>query len=293
MSILVHKDTRLIVQGITGNAARHHTEQMLHYGTRVVAGVRPGAAGQNVHGVPVFNTVEEAVQSERGNASILFVPARAMLAAANEAIEAGVKLLVMVSEHVPLHDTLRIVSRSQSAGVTLIGPNTPGIIDPHVGCKIGFMPQDYYIPGSVGVASRSGTLTYEIVSRLTLAGIGQTTCVGVGGDPIVGTGFAEILEKFESDPATGCILLIGEIGGSMEEEAAELKAIGKITKPVVAYIAGRTAPKDKKVGHAGAIVSRGKGSIESKLESFERAGIPVASVPGEVVDLVKPLADPG
>jgi succinyl-CoA synthetase alpha subunit len=287
MSILVNKETRIIVQGITGSAARRHTEQMLAYGTRVVAGVRPGAGGERVHGVPVYDQMKEAVDAGKGNASILFVPARAMGAAALEAMAAGIRLIVMVSEHVPLHDTLSIVHQARLSGATLIGPNTPGIIDPGLQCKIGFMPAQYYIPGPVGVASRSGTLTYEIVSRLTLAGIGQTTCLGIGGDPVIGTPFRDILRLFERDAATRAMLLIGEIGGSMEEDAAELKLKGEITKPVVAYIAGRTAPKGKKVGHAGAIVARGRGSIESKLEMFKAAGIPVAGLPGDVADLVK------
>ncbi len=286
MTVLIDQETKVLVQGITGTAAQHHTKLMLSYGTNIVAGTRPGAGGKTVHGVPVYNSVEEANTKHEINTTVLFVPARAIQNAAFEAIEAGIKLVVLVSEHVPLHDTMRIVERAEQLEVTVIGPNTPGIIAPSVPCSIGFMPSRYYIPGPVGVASRSGTLTYEIVSRLTLARIGQTTCVGVGGDAIVGTSFATMLEKFENDPDTKSVLLIGEIGGSMEEEAAELRIKGKISKPVVVYLAGRTAPKDKKVGHAGAIVSAGRGSIKSKLEAFEQADIPVASYPDEVVDLV-------
>jgi succinyl-CoA synthetase alpha subunit len=250
VSVLVGRDTRLLVQGITGKAAGHHTRLMLDYGTTVVAGARPGAGGQEVHGVPVFDTVAQAVRETEANASILFVPARAMRDAAFEAMRAGVRLLVMVSEHVPLHDAMEIVARAEREGADVVGPNTPGMIAPALGVKIGFVPSRYYAPGSVGVASRSGTLTYEIVSRLTLGGIGQSTCVGVGGDPVVGTTFTRMARLF-------------------------------------AYIAGRTAPEGKRMGHAGAIVAGGRGSIKSKLRAFEVAGIPVAEVPDEVADLVR------
>ena len=287
MSVLVDSNIRLLVQGITGTAAQHHTRLMLEYGTRVVAGVRPGAAGQKVHGVPVFDTVEAAVDASGANSTILFVPAGAMKAAAFEALEAGIALAVMVSEHVPVHDTMAIVEKAGQTGADLVGPNTPGLIAPPAGCKIGFVPAQYYLPGPVGVASRSGTLTYEIVSRLTLAGIGQSTCVGVGGDPIVGTTFAQMARLFEADPGTRVILLIGEVGGSMEEETAKLVTRGEITKPVVTYIAGRTAPEGKRMGHAGAIVASGRGSITSKLNAFADASIPVAEVPAQVVDMVK------
>lgn len=287
MSILVSRDTRVLVVGITGDAAQHHTRLMKEYGTHIVAGVRPGAGGQRVEGVPVFNTVLEAA-SERGcNAAIFFVPAKHMKAAAIEAIIAGITLIVIVSEHIPLHDTLEIIAYAEKHGATLIGPNTPGLISPLERCKIGFVPSQYYMPGPVGVASRSGTLTYEIVSRLTLAGIGQTTCIGVGGDPAIGTSFARVGLLFQEDPATHVILCIGEVGGSMEEDLAELVYQKKITKPVVSYIAGRTAPEGKKMGHAGAIIAGGRGSIKSKLKAFEEANIPVAAIPGEVVPLVR------
>lgn len=286
MSVLVDPNLRLLVQGITGTAAQHHTQLMLEYGTRVVAGVRPGAAGRTVHGVPVFDTVGEAVAATGADATILFVPAGAMKEAVFEALEAGISLAVMVSEHVPVHDTMAIVEKAGQTGADLVGPNTPGLIAPPIGIKIGFVPAQYYMPGPVGVASRSGTLTYEIVSRLTRAGIGQSTCVGVGGDPIVGTTFAQMARLFEADPDTRVILLIGEVGGSMEEETADLVAKGEITKPVVAYIAGRTAPEGKRMGHAGAIVASGRGGMKSKLGAFADAAIPVAEVPGEVVDLV-------
>lgn len=287
MSVLVDEKTRVLVQGITGTAAQHHTELMLQYGTQIVAGARPGAAGQKVHGVPVFDTPDDAVRATGANASILFVPAVAMKDAAFAAIDAGITLLVMVSEHVPLHDALEIVAAARHQGVRVIGPNTPGLIAPPASVKIGFVPAQYYLPGPVGVASRSGTLTYEIVSRLTHVGIGQTTCVGVGGDPVVGTSFAALARAFQADPMTEIILLIGEVGGGMEEEVAELVAAGEITKPIVAYLAGRTAPEGKRMGHAGAIISGGRGSIASKLAAFGRADIPVAEVPADVVGLVR------
>jgi succinyl-CoA synthetase alpha subunit len=284
---MVSEETRVMVQGITGRAARLHTKIMLEYGTRVVAGSRPGAGGQQVEGVPVFDTAAEAAEATGADASILFVPAAAIREAAFEAMEAGIKLVVMVPEHVPLHDTMAIVERSAEKGARVVGPNTPGLIRPSVSCKIGFLPQRYYIAGDVGVASRSGTLTYEIVSRLTAAGIGQSLCVGVGGDPIVGTTFAQMLRLFEADPDTRAVLLIGEIGGSMEEEAADLIQQGQVTKPAVAFLAGRNAPPDKRMGHAGAIIAAGRGTIESKLEAFERAGIAVADQPADVVGLVR------
>lgn len=287
MSILINSKTRVLVQGITGTAARHHTKLMQEYGTNLVAGVRPGAGGTEVHGVQVFNTVKEAFKECKPNTSILFIPANVMKQAAFEALEAGIKKSVMVSEHIPLHDTMEIIARAQQTQAQIIGPNTPGLISPSERCKVGFVPSTYYIPGYVGVASRSGTLTYEIVSRLSKAGIGQSTCVGIGGDPIVGTPFPTVLRLFQNDPETRAILLIGEIGGSMEEEAAELVQQGIITKPVVAYLAGRTAPSDKKMGHAGAIISGNRGTISSKLNAFKQASIPVAAVPNEVVSLIE------
>lgn len=287
MSILINKNTRLLVQGITGEAAQHHTKNMMQYGTNIVAGVRPGSGGTEVHDVSVYDTVAEAVQEKNANTSILFIPAKVMKQAAFEAIDAGIKTIVMVSEHIPVHDTMEIIAYGKEKDVTIIGPNTPGLISTSEKCKVGFVPSAYYVPGNVGVASRSGTLTYEIVSRLTKAGIGQSTCVGIGGDPVVGKSFAEILRLFQDDPETKVILMIGEIGGNLEEEAAELVQKRIVTKPVVAYIAGRTAPPDKKMGHAGAIIAGDRGTIESKLKSFGQAKIPVAKVPNEVVDLIK------
>ena len=287
MSIIISSETRLLVQGITGNAAQHHTKLMQDYGTTIVAGVRPGAGGSKVHNVPVFDNVSEAMKQTAPNASILFVPAKAMKNAAFESFEAGIKKIVMVSEHIPVHDTMQIIAKAKEFDAMVIGPNTPGLISPTDRCKVGFVPSSYYIPGEIGVASRSGTLTYEIVSRLTEAGIGQSTCIGIGGDPVIGTPFSVILKLFQHDEKTRAILLIGEIGGSMEEEAASLVENGEITKPVIAYLAGRTAPPDKKMGHAGAIIADGKGSIQSKLDAFEKVSIPVAKVPGEVVGLIQ------
>lgn len=287
MSIIINSQTRLLVQGITGNAARHHTKLMMECGTNIVAGVRPGAGGTEVHNVPVFDTVADAVAKRQANTSILFIPARVMKQAAFEALEGGIETLVMVSEHIPLHDTMEIVAKAPELQARVIGPNTPGLISPSEQCKVGFVPSAYYIPGPIGVASRSGTLTYEIVSRLTRAGIGQSTCVGIGGDPIIGTPFSQVLELFQNDAETKAILLIGEIGGTMEEDAAALVEQGKITKPVITYLAGRTAPSDKKMGHAGAIIADGKGTIASKLAAFKRASIPVAAVPNEVVPLIE------
>jgi succinyl-CoA synthetase alpha subunit len=287
MTAFVDAGTRVVVGGITGKAARLHTSIMRAYGTEVVAGVRPGAGGQDVDGVLVFDTMAAAVQETGANAAVLFVPAFALRPSAFEVIEAGIRLMVMVPEHVPLHDTMAIAERAEAAGITVIGPNTPGLICPAARCKLGFLPQDYFQPGVVGLASRSGTLSYEIVSRLTAAGLGQSTGVGVGGDPIVGTTFADVLRAFEQDDDTQAVVLIGEIGGSMEEEAAELRASGQTTKPVVAFLAGRHAPPDKRMGHAGAIIAGGRGTIASKLAAFERAGIAVADHPADVVPLVK------
>lgn len=289
MSIIAKSSTRVLIQGITGNAARLHTKNMLDYGTKVVAGVRPGGGGGDVHGVPVYDSVAQAVSKHPINATILFVPPRGTKAAALEALKAGIKAVVMVAEHVPLHDNLEILEEAEGKGALVIGPNTPGLISPPDRTKLGFVPSQYFIPGPVGVASRSGTLTYEIVSRLTLDGIGQTTCIGVGGDPIVGTPFPKILQFFEKDPDTKAILLIGEIGGTREEEAAEMIRDRKITKPVFVYLVGRTAPEGKRVGHAGALIEGNRGTIESKLASFREAGVPVADTPADVIRIAKEI----
>ena len=287
MSILAFKDSQVLIQGITGTAARHHTENMLAYGTRIVAGTRPGAGGQVVAGVPVYNTVAEAAAQHRIDATILFIPAKLVMASALEAMEAGVGLLVIVSEHVPLHDAMRIMEARQKYGAVIIGPNTPGMISPPEKTILGFVPTRYFIPGPMGVASRSGTLTYELVSRLTAAGIGQSTVIGVGGDRMVGLRFADALLRYEEDPGTKAVLLVGEIGGTMEEEAAGLLAVGKIKKPVIAYLAGQTAPEGTKMGHAGAIVDGGRGSMKSKIQSFSDAGVRVAKQPAEAITLAR------
>ena len=287
MSALVHEGNRVVVGGITGGAARLHTRIMREYGTQVVAGIRPGAGGQEVEGVPVFDTAAEAVAATGANAGVLFVPALALRGAAFDALDAGLNVLVMVPEHVPLHDTMAIVERARQTGAAVVGPNTPGLIRPSVRCKLGFLPQEYFGDGAVGVASRSGTLTYEIVARLTAAGIGQSTVVGVGGDPIVGSTFAEVLTRYEEDPATRAVLMVGEIGGGMEEEVAERVIAGDLTKPIVAFVAGRSAPPGKRMGHAGAIIAGGRGTIASKVEALGRAGIPLADRPSDVVPLVR------
>lgn len=289
MSIIAKSTTRVLIQGITGNAARIHTKNMLDYGTKIVAGVRPGGGGGNVHGVPVYDSVTQAASKHPVDTTILFVPPKGTNAAALEALNAGIKTIVMVAEHVPLHDNLEILEEAEKQGALIIGPNTPGLISPLERTKLGFVPSQYFIPGPIGVASRSGTLTYEIVSRLTLNGIGQTTCIGVGGDPIVGTPFPKILKLFEEDSETRAVLLIGEIGGTREEEAAEMIRDRRITKPVFSYLVGRTAPEGKRVGHAGAIIEGDRGTIESKLACFGEAGVPVAGTPADVVRVAKEI----
>ena len=284
---MLSEQTRVVVGGITGKAARLHTRIMQRYGTQVVGGVRPGAGGQQVEGVMVYDTMADATAQTGADAAVLFVPAGALRKAAFETLEAGIKLVVMVPEHVPLHDTMAIVERANQLDARVIGPNTPGLIRPSARCKLGFLPEGYFIDGPVGVASRSGTLTYELVRRLTRAGIGQSFGGGVGGDPIVGTTFAQMLRLFEADAETRCVLLIGEIGGSMEEQAARLRQRGEVTKPVVCFLAGRNAPPDKRMGHAGAIIAAGRGTIDSKLRAMEAAGIPVADLPSDVVPLVR------
>ncbi len=286
MGIIVDENTRVVVQGITGNAGSAHTKTMMDFGTKIVAGTKPGGAGQEVLGVPVFNTVKEAVEETGANTSIMFVPAKAAKGAAFEAIDAGIKTIVVIPEHVPPLDTIAIVEKANRNDVVMVGPNTPGIITPRAKTKVGFVPNQYYIPGNVGVASRSGTLTYEIVSRLTKNGIGQSTCLGVGGDPIVGTPFPLAARRFQDDTDTKVMLFVGEIGGSQEEEVAALVKEGVITKPVVAYMAGYSAPKGKRLGHAGALISGTTGSMESKIAAFASAGVKVAKTPDDVVSLV-------
>jgi len=287
MSILALNTTNVMVQGITGGAARHHTKNMLEYGTRIVAGVRPGAGGELVEGVPVYDSVQEACKYHKVDASVLFVPAARVKDAAMEAIQNGIKLLVIHAEHVPLHDVMIVLEEARSSGATVIGPNTPGIISPPEKTKLGFMPSSYFQAGPLGVASRSGTLTYELVFRLSSAGVGQSTVIGVGGDRIVGLRFQQTLELFNEDPETRAVLLIGEIGGSMEEEAAEFISDGRFHKPVFAFLAGYTAPHGQRVGHSGAFIDRSKGRVEDKIRALAEAGVSVGRTLAEVVELVR------
>lgn len=284
MAVFLTKKTRLLVQGITGHQGTFHTRAMLDFGTKVVAGVTPGKGGTKVEGVPVYDSCREAVGRKKANASIVFVPAPFAKDAAVEAIQAGVKLLVIITERIPFHDALDIMPYARSKGCAVIGPNCPGIVTPGE-AKAGIMPNQIFRPGDVGVISRSGTLTYEIVNEITEAGMGESTCVGIGGDPVNGTDMVEALALFQKDRATKRIVLVGEIGGTAEEEAAAFIE-KRVTKPVVAYVAGRTAPPGKRMGHAGAIIQEGRGTAESKLKAFEAAGVPVADYPADVAKLL-------
>ncbi len=284
MSILIDNNTRVIVQGITGRDGSFHALSMREYGTNVVGGVVPGRGGQNVEGIPVFNSVPEARQATGATASVIFVPARFAAPAIEDAMNAGLSLVVCITEGIPVIDMLRIANRLEETGTRLIGPNCPGLISPGK-AKLGIMPGNIHLPGSIGVISRSGTLTYEVVYNLTLSGLGQSTCIGIGGDPIIGTGFIDLLRMFQDDPDTEAVVLIGEIGGSDEEQAAEwIKA--NMDKPVVSFIAGRSAPAGKRMGHAGAIISGGTGAAPEKIAALNRAGIPVADSPAMIPDLV-------
>lgn len=280
MSILVNRETRLVVQGITGREGTFHTRQAVAYGTRVVAGVTPGKGGTTVDGIPVFNTVGEAAARTGANASVIFVPPPFAADAILEAADAGIPLVVCITEGIPTLDMVRVQAFLQGRKTRLIGPNCPGIITPGE-CKIGIMPGSIHTPGPVGVVSRSGTLTYEAVAQLTSRGIGQSTCIGIGGDPIIGTQFVDALDLFGKDPATRGIVLIGEIGGTAEEEAARFIR-ENIKAPVVAFIAGRTAPPGKRMGHAGAIISGGRGTAGEKVEALRAAGIRVVDSPGSI-----------
>jgi succinyl-CoA synthetase alpha subunit len=284
MSILVGKNTRLLVQGITGREGAFHTQQMIEYGTNIVAGVTPGKGGEWVHGVPVFDTVKEAVNVTEANTSIIYVPARFAADAIMESADAGVSLIVCITEGVPVLDMVRVKSFLANTEARLIGPNCPGLITP-AEAKVGIMPGHIHKPGNVGLLSRSGTLTYEVVQALSDRGIGQSTAVGIGGDPIIGSTFIEILQLFESDPLTDQVVLIGEIGGSDEQRAAHFIA-EKMSKPVTAFIAGRTAPPGKRMGHAGAIIEGGEGTAEEKTRAFEAVGVKVARQPEEVAEIV-------
>lgn len=284
MSILVNSETRLIVQGLTGREGRFHAGQMLAYGTNIVAGVTPGKGGQEVLDVPIFNSVAEAKQATQANASIIYVPARFAADAILEAADAGLDLVVCITEGVPILDMIAVRAYLDQTHTHLIGPNCPGVITPGE-AKVGIMPGHIHRPGPVGIMSRSGTLTYEAVAALTALGIGQTTVVGIGGDPIIGTKFIDVLRLFEADPATRHVVMIGEIGGTDEEMAAEFIAHYMKT-PVTAFIAGQTAPAGKRMGHAGAIISGGKGTAAEKIKALEAAGAPVASHPGEIAEMV-------
>jgi len=285
MSILVDRDTRLLVQGITGRDGGFHTQQMLAYGTAVVAGVTPGKGGTTQHGVPVFDDVESAVRATGANASVVYVPPLAAADAVCEAAAAGIGFIVCITEGVPVQDMVRTLPYVQQRGARLLGPNCPGLIAPGV-CKIGILPGNIVTPGPIGLVSRSGTLTYEVVYQLTTAGIGQTTCIGIGGDPLIGTKFIDVLRLFEADAATEAVILIGEIGGSDEEEAADFVRTS-MRKPVVGFIAGRTAPPGRRMGHAGAIVSGNAGTASDKVAALERAGVPVAPTPSGVVERLR------
>ncbi|MEM0128815.1 MAG: succinate--CoA ligase subunit alpha [Thermoplasmata archaeon] len=285
MSVLIDRETRVVVQGITGHQGTVHTRQMKAFGTAVVAGVTPGKAGSSVEGVPVYDSVQEAVDRHGANASCIFVPAPYAKDALIEAVDAGIRLAVIVTEHIPFHDMLTMYHYARARGCRIIGPNCPGIATPIAPSKVGIIPNVVFRPGRVGVISRSGTLTYEIVNGIREIGLGQSTCIGLGGDPVVGTSFVDALPLFEQDPETDLLVMVGEIGGSAEEDAAEYIR-DRFTKPVVAYIAGRSAPPGKRMGHAGAIISRGKGTAESKQQALEAAGVIVGHFPYEIPELV-------
>ncbi len=286
MSIFVNKDTKLLVQGITGKEGQFHARQCVEYGTNVVAGVTPGKGGQYMDGIPVFDTVRAAVESTGANASLIFVPPPFGADAIMEAADAGVDLIVAITEGIPVIDMVRVKNFLATKKCRLIGPNCPGIITPGE-CKIGIMPGKIHMAGGpVGVVSRSGTLTYEVVDQLTKLGMGQTTCIGIGGDPVNGTNFIDVLEAFENDPDTKSIVMVGEIGGNAEEEAAEYIK-NHVTKPVVGFIAGLTAPPGRRMGHAGAIISGGSGTGQAKVEAFRKNGIHVCENLGEIGDVCR------
>ncbi|MFP3872509.1 MAG: succinate--CoA ligase subunit alpha [Candidatus Natronoplasma sp.] len=286
MGIIIDEDTKVVVQGITGQQGKFHSDYMIDYGTKVVAGVTPGKGGKEVNGIPVFNTVERAREETGANASIIFVPAPFSKDAAMEAVDAGMDPVVIITESIPVQDTAKVMRMAELNDTTIIGPNTPGIITPGKS-KVGIMPNHIFEEGKVGLVSRSGTLTYEIVNTITKKGFGQSTAFGLGGDPIVGMNFIDALKLYEKDDDSEAVIMIGEIGGSAEEKAAEFISKG-YEKPVIAYIAGRTAPKGKRMGHAGAIVSEGgTGTAESKIEALEGAGVSVARMPTEIGDMLE------
>ena len=287
MSILLDRATRVLVQGITGRVGQAQTRWMLEYGTNIVAGVTPGRGGQDVEGVPVYDSVSEAVSEQEAEASVFFVPAPFVKDTVFESVEAGIKLIVVVTEHTPVHDAMEVKEYARRHGVRIIGPTSPGIITPGE-AKMGIMPGNMFAPGRIGVVSRSGTLSYEMSADLMAAGLGQSTVVGMGADPVVFTDLPQLLALFEEDPGTDAVVIVGEVGGVQEERAAEF--IGReMTKPVVAYIAGRSAPEGKRMGHAGAIIQGGLGTYESKAEAFRKAGVEVADSPMQAAELVRKL----
>jgi succinyl-CoA synthetase alpha subunit len=287
VSVFADRQTRLVIQGITGREGSFHARQMIEYGTKVVAGVTPGKGGQLFEGkVPVFNTVAEAVKATAANVTVIYVPPMAAASALYEAADAGIPLIVCITEGVPVMHMSRVMPFLRSRGVRLIGPNCPGLITPGAKAKIGIIPGNICMPGRIGMVSRSGTLTYEVVNHLTRAGIGQSTCVGIGGDPIIGTNFIDCLRAFQADPDTDAVVMIGEIGGTDEQKAAKVVK-EELTKPVIGFIAGQTAPKGRRMGHAGAIISGSSGTAEEKLAAFEAAGIGIMRRPVDVVALLR------
>jgi len=286
---MINSETKAIVQGITGTQGRFHTKLMLEYGTKIVAGSAPGRGGQEVEGVPVYDTVLEAKQAKGVNASIIYVPAPGALDAALEAIEAELDPIIIITEGIPVKDTIEIITRAKQKGITIIGPNTPGIIKAGES-KLGIMPAQIFTPGKIGIISRSGTLFYEVAAHITRVGLGETTCIGIGGDPVVGLDYVSVLKWFQNDPETKGVALIGEIGGDAEERAADFIASGGFTKPVSAYIAGRAAVPGKRMGHAGAIISGGTGTAESKMNALRAADVNVGLRPVDIAEsLVKML----
>jgi succinyl-CoA synthetase alpha subunit len=285
MSILIDEKTRVVVQGITGRIGAIQTMHMLKAGTKITAGVTPGRGGSRVEGVPVYDSVEEAMAEQEINTSVLFVPAPVAEESCMEAVDAGVKLLILITEHIPTHDTMRIRAYARSHGARLIGPTTPGVVTPGK-CKIGIMPTHLFTPGPVGIISRSGTMSYEMAGLLSTDGIGQTTMVGMGGDLVVGTNLVELLELFQKDPATRVVVVHGEIGGTQEERAAVFIR-QRMTKPVIAYMTGKVALEGSRMGHAGAVFVGKRGAMENKIKAFREAGVPIAESPGEIASLVR------
>lgn len=285
LAILLGEKNKVVVQGITGRQGTFHTRLMLDYGTKIVAGCTPGKGGTEVFGIPVYDTMDEVVTSHEPDTSIIFVPARFAKDAALEAIDSGIKLLVIITEHIPIKDSIEVMARGKTADVSIVGPNCPGIITPSES-KVGIMPAHIFKPGAIGVVSRSGTLTYEIAWKITKCGLGQTTCLGIGGDPVTGLNFLDVLRMFEKDDKTKAVVLIGEIGGDAEELVAHYIKREGYTKPIIAYIAGRTAPPGKRMGHAGAIVTGTLGTARNKIEAFAAADVDVAEKPSDITKML-------